>query len=82
MAGAASTIIKKSMVKAAGTAQLGDGGPSSPGGAAGRARIVNTDEDGALVEVVCPCGQKLYLRCICAGAPAGELPAPGAADGG
>ena len=56
-------------VRPAGAKLIGQasGGAARPGAAA---RIVETDEAGAMIEVTCRCGERVYLRCEYAAAAA------------
>jgi hypothetical protein len=63
-----STVVKRQYVQATGRRRVGPQSAAPPsaakkvgGGAA--ARVVEQDETGALIEVTCPCGQKVYVHC-------------------
>ena len=61
----ATGIIKKSRVKSAGQLRL-SAGKGDPGGdhAAVEANLLTSDDAGAIIEVVCPCGRRLEIACV------------------
>ena len=58
-------IIKKSRVKSAGRLRL-SAGKADPDGdhAAVEANLLTSDDAGAVIEVVCPCGRRLEIACV------------------
>ncbi|MFW6132403.1 MAG: hypothetical protein ACOC8F_00795 [Planctomycetota bacterium] len=63
------TVIKRDRVRLSGRRAIGPAGARASAGEGGspagepKARIVEQDQDAALIEVTCPCGRKTYLRC-------------------
>lgn len=72
MAEAVRTVLKKGQVKLGEPYRLGGGAAGAPGSSGARARVVEQGDAGALIEVVCACGRKTYLRCDYA--PAEQAP--------
>ncbi len=80
-------VLKKGQIRTSGPCRLG--GPQAPGvtrPSAARAptqvRIVQRDEDRAVVEVRCPCGNITLIECRWAGdEPAPEDPSDPASQG-
>ncbi len=60
-------VIKKTQVRMAGSRSLEPAGdtplPCGDAPAQAGARIVETADDGALIEVTCSCGRVTYVRC-------------------
>ena len=61
-------VLKKGQVKAGGSVQLdGDMGVDSPakpaGSVARQARIVESNNEYAIIEIICSCGQKTHVQC-------------------
>ena len=62
-------ILKKDKVKVGGSVQLdGDNvsadSPAKPAGSAARqARIVESNNEYAIIEIICSCGQKAHVQC-------------------
>ena len=71
MTAAATTVLKREKVRMAGACRLGAHGvpagaaPDAPGVPAGRTqgRIIQQNDDGAVVEVTCACGRTIHLYC-------------------
>jgi hypothetical protein len=60
-------ILKKDRVRPGGTRRLGGQAGTPAGAAAGgaaRARIVEQTGDGAVVEIICPCGRRIRVQCL------------------
>ncbi len=61
-------VLKKGQVKVGGSVQL-DGdmvvdSPAVPGGSvAQQARIVESNNEYAIIEIICSCGQKTHVQC-------------------
>jgi len=60
----ATGIIKKSRAKSTGRLRL-SAGKANPGGGqpAVEANLLTSDDAGAIIEVVCPCGRRLEIAC-------------------
>ena len=56
-------VLKRDHVKMAGTCRLGCGDPVPAQADRANARILSQDAESAMVEVTCPCGQKIHLQC-------------------
>ena len=59
-------VLKKEQVKAGGSVQLGDCADTpveSVGTTARQARIVESNNEYAIIEIICGCGQKTHVQC-------------------
>ncbi len=63
MTQATAGIVKKTMVRPAGSRSLGAPPRAAPTRAASRARIVELNDEAAIVEITCACGNRMLLRC-------------------
>ncbi len=65
----ASRILKSGTMNSAGTKRLSAVAPAAQGkGASGpvapaRAKIISREDGHVVIQVVCPCGQEIQLRC-------------------
>jgi len=61
---AATRVLKKNQINMSGPRRVGQA-PASPvrPAAVGSARVVQQDERGAIIEIVCRCGETIRLRC-------------------
>ncbi len=70
------TVIKKDRVRVSGTICLAPGGGRAPVGAAAsaqadphaisvpqEARVIESNSDYAIIEVICSCGDKMHIQC-------------------
>ncbi len=58
-----SGLLKREQVKMNGHCRLGSETDSVTPSVRPRAKIVEQDEKNTIVEVVCHCGEKIYLHC-------------------
>ena len=61
-------VLKKEYVKVGDSVQLGGetavDSPAAPGGSvAQQARIVESNNEYAIIEIICGCGQKTHVQC-------------------
>ena len=63
-------VLKKDKVKVGGSVQLKGGagggsnsGPAPSGTTAQQARIVESNNEYAIIEITCSCGQKTHVQC-------------------
>jgi len=62
-------VLKKDKVKVGGSIQLeggtggGNSGSTPSGTAAQQARIVESNNEYAIIEITCSCGQKTHVQC-------------------
>jgi len=59
----AGRIVKRKEVKVAGQRRLDLPAPHASPSVEPQGRIVEQDDDGAIVEVTCSCGKVLHLQC-------------------
>ena len=71
----AATVLKHSQVNVTGAVQIGSptGAAAVPSGPASMARIVEQESGQAVIEIICGCGNKIYLHCRYADTP-GDAP--------
>lgn len=63
-------VLKKSQVRLA-PEDSGPPGAPTPATRGAQARLLRDGADGAVIEVTCPCGRKVQVRCLYAPASAG-----------
>lgn len=64
MANGTARIIKAGRIKVEGVHRVElAAAQTAPGGAGGRARIVDRQQNFAVIEFVCGCGQRSLIRC-------------------
>ncbi len=63
MSSETSGLLKREKVKITGRQQLGDVAPGVTPSVRPRAGIVEQNDQNMIIEVVCHCGEKIYLHC-------------------
>ena len=58
-----SGLLKREQVKMTGHCRLGSAAAGVTPSVRPRAKIVEQDEKNTIIEVVCHCGEKIYLHC-------------------
>jgi len=67
------TVIKKQRVRPGPPCPLG--GPAGAAGQRARARLVEQGPEGAVIEVVCGCGERIVLECSLDASAGGDVAA-------
>ena len=71
MSSETSGLLKREKVKITGRQRLDSAAPGVTPSVRPRACIVEQDDQNTIIEVVCHCGEKIYLHCTYAG-PTGQ----------
>ncbi len=67
MPSGSTNLLKREKVKMEGQCSVGHSGAGVAPSVRPGARIVERNDNGAVIEVTCGCGEKIYLHCTYAG---------------